>query len=67
MAKNAMSNLDAGSKAGPIVGECRDVAEGIASGDFQQVAAGTGLLGLCALGGAGAGSQKTLVSSSMSS
>jgi len=35
MAKNAMSNLDAGSKNGPIIGECRDVAEGIAAGDFK--------------------------------
>ena len=66
MAKNAMSNSDAGSKSTPIAAECRDVGEGIATGDFKKVAGGAAILGLCAMGGAGAGSQKTasLVSTS---
>lgn len=61
-----MSNLDAGSKATPIAAECRDVAEGIAGGDFKKVAGNAAILGLCAVASAGAGSQKTasLVSNS---
>ena len=56
MAKNAMSNLDIGSKSTPIAAECRDVGEGIATGDFKKVAGNSAILGLCALAGAGAGS-----------
>lgn len=58
MAKNAMSNLDQGSRATPIAAECRDVGEGIANGDFKKVAGSAAVLGLCAMAGSGAGSQK---------
>jgi len=60
MANNAISNLDSGSKSTPGVSQCRDVAQGMSCGDFTKVASSTAVLGLCAMAGSGAGSQKTV-------
>jgi len=45
--------LGLGSKACPIVRECRDVAEGICQGDFAKVALNAGVLALGAVPGGG--------------
>ena len=49
-----------GSKACPVVRECKDVVEGIKQGDFKKVAAIAGVLGVSALAGGG-GSGKVAV------
>jgi len=48
---NASSNLDVAQKACPIVGECRDVGEGIALGDFTKGAFNAGVLALYSIRG----------------
>ena len=46
-------NLQHGSMSCTIVKECRNIAEGIAQGDFGKVALNTGILSLAALPGSG--------------
>ena len=57
MQSNVAGNLNFASKACPIISECRDMSQGIARGDFAQVGANVGLLGLYAstCGGGSAG------------
>ena len=59
MATNGARNLDIGSKATPILSECRDVQAGIANGDFNRVNISAGILGLSALAGAGGQAAKS--------
>ena len=39
-------NLAGGSRVCPLVTEFRDIADGLASGDFRKAAFNTGLVGL---------------------
>ena len=66
LARDAASNLDAGSRACPIVGECRDVGAGILQGDFQKAALGGGALALNAAAVQGAVSGKVGIASASS-
>ena len=43
--------MDLGSKGCPIVSECRNVAQGIAQGDYKNAALNGGLLSLYAVAG----------------
>jgi len=43
---NAANALDYGSETAPLVSECKDLAEGITSADFQAAAFNAGLLAL---------------------
>ena len=52
--KNASDNMKLGSKALPVVGECKDIFEGIAHGDLQKVAMSGSLLSLYAFSASGA-------------
>ena len=54
MTENAASNLDEGSKACPVLSECRDLGQGIAERDFRKVVYNGGLLGFYAAQFAGA-------------
>lgn len=53
LGNNSAHNLGTGSRACPIVSECRDVAAGISQGDFTQVALNAGVLALGAVPGGG--------------
>ena len=48
---NAANALDYGSETAPLVSECKDLAEGITSADFQAAAFNAGLLALYILPG----------------
>ena len=45
---NVTQNLNSGSKATPIVRECRNVTEGIEQGDFSKAAVDAGVVGVTA-------------------
>merc|ERR1712228_264045 len=45
---NATNNLNLGSKATPIVHECRNISEGIVNGDFAKATVNAGTLGMTA-------------------
>jgi len=45
----AAHNLNIGSKVCPIVSQCRDVAQGLVSGDFNKVALNSSVLALSAI------------------
>lgn len=64
LARDAASNLDAGSRACPIVGECRDVGAGILQGDFQKAALAGGVLALDAAAVHGAAGKVGVASAS---
>ena len=53
---NSASNFRSASQATPIVSECSDLNQGIASGDFKKVGLNAGVLALGAISG---GSFKT--------
>jgi len=50
LARNAASNVGLGSKACPVVGECRGVAQGMSQGDFANAGANAAILGTLAMG-----------------
>jgi len=41
---NVSKNISSGAKAMPVVSECRNVAEGISTGDFKKAAMNGGIL-----------------------
>jgi len=43
---NSQKNFDIGSKAGPMVSECRDFAKGIALGDYHKATLNATILAL---------------------
>ena len=49
LGSNSYHQLDFASKACPVASECRDFGEGIAQGDFNQAAAGAGMLAMYSL------------------
>ena len=51
---SALANLEVGLKSSPIIGEFRDVQEGMAQGDLRKVSANAGVL-LLALSQVGGG------------
>ena len=53
LVRNAAANLGGGSKACPIVSECRDAGEGVAQGDLKSAAANAALLAFYLLPHAG--------------
>ena len=58
----AVQNLNAGSKACPIVSECRDIAQGIAQGDLNKASYNAGVLALATLSSSTAQPKHTVLS-----
>ena len=46
LAREASGKIDEGSKACPIIGECRDLIEGVVNGDLKKAAMNAGVLAL---------------------
>ena len=46
MAKNASYCFDLGSKSSPLLGECRNIEQGVALGDFKMTTLNAGVLAM---------------------
>ena len=53
LAANSGQNLTNGANSCPIVSETRDLAQGIASGDFKKASLNAGILSAALVSGAG--------------